>query len=114
MQNLSPLELAGRLAIVLALAFFLGLAFEDIYKRSERTQPGGVRTFPMLAITGTMLYLIEPQYAAPFVAGLLALGLWLHGYFRSAAATENPSLMIPASSLLAYLIGPITLTQPLW
>jgi hypothetical protein len=31
-----PIELAKRLALLLVLAFFLGLAFEEVYKRGAR------------------------------------------------------------------------------
>jgi hypothetical protein len=31
--ELAPLELTGRLALALGLALFLGLAFEEVYKR---------------------------------------------------------------------------------
>jgi uncharacterized membrane protein (DUF4010 family) len=113
--ELAPLELAGRLALAFGLAVFLGLAFEEVYKRQERSCPGGVRTFPMLAVSGAMLYLIEPQHALAFIFGLLALALWLHVYLRNAPPSPNAtSLMIPASNLLAYLIGPVALTQPPW
>ena len=44
--ELAPLELAGRLALAFGLAVFLGLAFEEVYKREDRSSPGGVRTFP--------------------------------------------------------------------
>jgi uncharacterized membrane protein (DUF4010 family) len=113
--ELAPLELAGRLALAFGLAVFLGLAFEEVYKRQERSCPGGVRTFPMLAVSGAMLYLIEPQHALAFIFGLLALALWLHAYLRNGPPSPNAtSLMIPASNLLAYLIGPVALTQPPW
>ena len=113
--ELAPLELAGRLALAFGLAVFLGLAFEEVYKREDRSSPGGVRTFPMLAVSSAMLYLIEPQHALAFIAGLLALALWLHAYLRNAPGGSNStSLMIPVSNLLAYLIGPIALTQPPW
>ena len=113
--ELAPLELAGRLALAFGLAVFLGLAFEEVYKREDRSSPGGVRTFPMLAVSGAMLYLIEPQHALAFIAGLLALALWLHAYLRNAPGGSNStSLMIPVSNLLAYLIGPVALTQPPW
>ena len=69
----------------------------------------------MLAVSSAMLYLIEPQHALAFIAGLLALALWLHAYLRNAPGGSNStSLMIPVSNLLAYLIGPIALTQPPW
>jgi hypothetical protein len=43
--DLAPLELAGRLALALGLAAFIGLAFEEAYKREDRSAPGGVRRF---------------------------------------------------------------------
>ena len=113
--ELAPFELAGRLALASGLAVFLGLAFEEVYKRQERSSPGGVRTFPMLALSGAMLYLIEPQHALAFIVGLFALAVWLHAYLRNALFGPNAtSMMIPASNLLAYLIGPVALTQPPW
>ena len=72
--ELAPLELAGRLALALGLAVFLGLAFEEVYKREERSTPGGVRTFPMLALSGAMLYLIEPRQALCVHCWLLRAG----------------------------------------
>src|SRR6476646_9145844 len=111
----APLELAGRLALALALAVFLGLAFEEVYKREERSSPGGVRTFPMLALSGAMLYLLEPRQALAFIAGLFALAIWLYAFLRN--VPPNPttaSLMIPATNLVAYLIGPVAITQAPW
>ncbi len=115
MLALSPLELAGRLALAVGLAVFMGLAFEEVYKTEERSRPGGIRTFPMLAMCGGALYLIEPAHAFAFIAGLLALGAWLHAYLRNAPAMRAaPTFMIPASNLLAYGIGPIALIEPPW
>src|ERR1700732_1613239 len=97
--ELSPLQLAARLALALGLALFAGLAFEEAYKREERATPGGVRTFPMLTLAGAMLYLIEPRQAFAFIAGLLALALWHFAYLRSAPGSPGAtSLMIPVSN----------------
>jgi uncharacterized membrane protein (DUF4010 family) len=115
MLTLPALELAGRLILAVGLAVFLGLAFEEVYKSEERSSPGGIRTFPILAMCGATLYLIEPAHALAFVAGLAGLAAWLHAYLRAAAlGPEAPSFMIPASNLLAYVIGPIALIQPPW
>jgi uncharacterized membrane protein (DUF4010 family) len=112
---LPPLQLAGRLALAVGLAVFMGLAFEDVYKSADRSVPGGIRTFPMFAMCGATLYLIEPAHALAFIAGLLALAAWLHAFLRAAPQTpEAPSFMIPASNLLAYVIGPIALIEPPW
>jgi uncharacterized membrane protein (DUF4010 family) len=112
-NELVPLELAWRLALALGLAVFLGLTFEEVYKREERSIPGGVRTFPMLALAGAMLYLIEPRQALAFMVGLVALAIWLYAFLRQAPAGAA-SLMVPASNLIAYLIGPVALAQPPW
>jgi len=115
MAELPPLELAGRLLLALALAVFLGLAFEEVYKREERSVPGGVRTFPMVALAGAMLYLIEAQHALAFIVGMVALTAWLHAFLRNEpAGPAAATLMIPASNLIAYLIGPIALIEPPW
>src|SRR5450432_1985774 len=115
MLNLSPWELSGRLLLAVGLAIFLGLAFEETYKTEERSSPGGIRTFPMLTMCGATLYLIEPAHALAFIAGLLAMAGWLHSYLHAAPLKRGmPSLMIPASNLLSYVIGPIALIQPSW
>lgn len=112
---LSPLDLAGRLALIVGLSVFLGLAFEEVYKSQDRSSPGGIRTFPFLAMSGAMLYLIEPTHALVFAAGLLAIAAWLHAYLRVIRPGRDvPSFMIPASNLLAYVIGPIALIKPPW
>jgi uncharacterized membrane protein (DUF4010 family) len=112
---MAPLELAWRLGLVLAVSIFLGLAFEETYKREDRSSPGGIRTFPTLALGGAMLYLIEPHYALAFVGGLLVLALWLYGALHTVSQREpGPTLMIPASSLVAYVLGPVGLTQHYW
>jgi hypothetical protein len=75
-----PIELAKRLALLLLLAFFLGLAFEEVYKRDEPTIPGGIRTFPLVGLAGAMLYLVEPTGPRPLSP---ASSPWRRGYTRS-------------------------------
>jgi uncharacterized membrane protein (DUF4010 family) len=112
---LTPLELAARLALALGLAVFLGLAFEEVYKSEQRSIPGGIRSFPMLAMAGAVLTLIEPAHALAFLAGLVVVALWLYAFLRAAPVTaETASMMIPASNLLAYAIGPLALLEPPW
>lgn len=105
-------------AVLLGLSLFFGFAFEEFYGSQVAERPGGVRTFPLLSFLGAGLYLIEPRYALAFIAGLLVLGLWIGAYLRN--ALERPGervdghFVIPACVLLAYVLGPIALTQPLW
>lgn len=104
--------------VLLALALFFGFAFEEFFGDEEPAVPGGVRTFPLLAFTGAALYLIEPHYALAFIAGLFVLGAWVALYIRDALVgnrkpVDGP-LIVPSSVLVAYVLGPIALTQPLW
>jgi uncharacterized membrane protein (DUF4010 family) len=111
-----PIQLAERLALLLSLALFLGLAFEEVYKRDEPEIPGGVRTFPLVALAGALLYRIEPEHALAFSIGLLALALWLFAFLRSSLPQPGAgrTLVIPVTNLLVYSLGPVTLTEPLW
>ena len=116
-KTMPPIELAERLALLLALALFLGLAFEEIYKRDEPTIPGGIRTFPLVGLAGAMLYLLEPHRLVAFGAGLLAIGGWLFAFLWREQPLEVGSartLVVPTANLLVYALGPIALTQPAW
>jgi uncharacterized membrane protein (DUF4010 family) len=115
-DNLAPLDVASRLGLAIAMAVFMGLAFEGVYKREQHTSPGGIRTFPMLATLGAMLLLLDPRSLLPFIGGLAAVSIWLYADIRKAGAAEeaHPSLMIPVANLLAYTFGPLALTQPPW
>jgi uncharacterized membrane protein (DUF4010 family) len=115
-RPMPPIPLAERLVLLLALAFFLGLAFEEVYKRDEPEVPGGVRTFPLVALAGALLYLVEPHHALAFCVGLLALAGWLFTFLRIELPQPGTgrTLVIPATNLLVYAFGPIALTQPPW
>ena len=116
LDDLAPIEVAGRLGLAIAMGFFMGLAFEGIYKRESRTSPGGIRTFPMLAALGAMLFLVDSHTLVPYVVGLGAVAIVLFALVRAASklGAEPPSLMIPAANLLAYTFGPLALRQPPW
>jgi uncharacterized membrane protein (DUF4010 family) len=104
--------------ILLALALFFGFAFEEFFGGQNPAVPGGIRTFPLIAFTGAALYLVEPHYALAFIAGLLVLGWWVSLYIRSVLEGQRPAadgpLIIPACAVIAYVLGPVALTQPTW
>lgn len=110
----------ARFLLLVGLGFFFGLAFEEFYASTKQTRPGGVRTFPMLALVGALLYRLDPARLLPLSVGLLVLGLWLACYYwnhageTDAEGRPNVGLMVPLCSVLAYLIGPVTLAEPPW
>lgn len=117
-----------RLVALLGLAFFLGLAFEEYFGGERMKPPGGVRTFPLLALSGALLYALAPETALLFLGGLAVLGLWLAVWYWQYLEQQRAEprihlapglrldggIMAPVGNLLAFLLGPVTLTQPLW
>ena len=108
------------LAILLGLSFFLGLAFEDFFADAKIKVPGGIRTFPMLALAGGVLYLFDPTHFIPFTAGLVVLGAWLALFYISHARDQdehgesNFGFIVPLLNVHAYLLGGIALALPHW
>ena len=107
-------------ALLLGLSFFLGLAFEDFFNRGSIKRPGGIRTFPMLALGGGLLYLFDPVHFIPFTGGLLVLGSWLFVYYQrhvcepDEEGETNVGLVVPVLNVHAYVLGAITLALPHW
>jgi uncharacterized membrane protein (DUF4010 family) len=107
-------------ALLLGLSFFLGLAYEDFFNRVPSRRPGGIRTFPLLALAGGVLYLFDPAHFIPFTGGLLVLGAWLFVYYQKhlgepdAEGEPNVGLVVPVLNVQAYLLGAITLALPHW
>jgi uncharacterized membrane protein (DUF4010 family) len=108
------------LLLLLGLGFFFGLAFEEFHARSNQKRPGGVRSFPLLALIGALLYRLDPAHLVPLSAGLLALSAWLTCYYwrhlgeADAEGLPNVGLMVPICNVLAYLLGPVALAEPPW
>lgn len=128
---LGTLTSARAMLLLLGLSFFLGLAIEDVYARLGRDRPGGVRSFPLLALSGAVLYALEPRQALAFIAGLAVLGAWLFAYYRvqvegasggASTGEDGPAasdprglgIMVPVTNLVAYLLGPVVLLTPSW
>src|ERR1700735_1188034 len=112
--------LFAKLLLVLGLGFFFGLAFEEFHGRNGQIRPGGIRTFPLLALIAAALYLLDPARLLPLSVGLAVLGALLAvSYWRplgewDEAGQPNVGLVVPACNLLAFLIGPVALSQPPW
>jgi len=108
------------LALLLGLSFFLGLAFEDFFAHVAQRRPGGIRTFPLLALAGGALYLIDTAHVVAFTAGLLVLGACLAVYYRTHMGEKDEtgessvSLIVPLFNLHAYLLGAVALALPPW
>ena len=107
-------------ALLFGLSFFLGLAFEDFFARAGTRRPGGIRTFPLLALAGGMLYLFDPVRLIPFTGGLLVLGAWLLVFYREHIrerddqGAPNVGVIVLLLNVHAYLLGATALALPHW
>jgi len=119
LSMISAPSLTG-VALLLGLSLFLGLAFEDFFGRTNTKRPGGIRTFPMLAFGGGVLYLFDPTHFIPFTGGLIVLGAWLAIFYRQHVLEKdevgepNVGLVVPVLNVHAYLLGAIALALPPW
>jgi uncharacterized membrane protein (DUF4010 family) len=111
---------AAGFLLLLGLGFFFGMAFEEFNAERGQVRPGGVRTFPLLALSGALLYRLDTVRLLPLTAGLLVLGAWLSAYYWRHVAEidpegrQNVGLMTAICNVLAYLLGPIAFTEPPW
>jgi uncharacterized membrane protein (DUF4010 family) len=116
----------AHVALLLGLSFFLGLAFEEYFAHTDERRPGGIRTFPMLALVGGVLYLFDPERLVPFTGGLLVLGAWLLIFYLAHVNAHkeqddeprkdelNVGLVVPLLNVLAYLLGAAALALDPW
>ena len=109
-----------KFALILGLSLFFGLAFEEFHALSRLARPGGIRTFPLLALGGGLLYRLDTDRKLLVAAGLIVLGAWLLIAYRyQLRETEGDprskvELVGPICNVLAFLIGPATLALPAW
>lgn len=115
------LSVPAALALALGLGFFLGLAFEEHYADDQVRRPGGIRTFPMLALAGAVLWLVEPAHGTAFLVllGFVAVAMLLYwrawmGLQQAGEPRPRGGLMVPIVNLAAASIGPACLTVPPW
>ena len=110
----------AQLLLAVALGFFLGVAYEEFHARAHQKRPGGIRTFPLVALMGALLYRLDPVHFVPMSVGLASLSGWLGLYYwRHIDETDpdgfpNVGLMVPVCNVLAFLLGPIALSEPSW
>lgn len=116
---MDAIPLFAKLLLALGLSFFFGLAYEEFNSKNGVTRPGGIRTFPLLTLGSTALYLVRPEDGLLLSAGLIALASWLYAYYWKALSggSNDPreiELIAPACNILAFALGPAAITQPPW
>src|ERR1700680_4673791 len=73
-SNMTITAPVGGFLLLLGLGFFFGIAFEEFNAAGGHARPGGVRSFPLLALAGALLYRLDPNHLLPLTGRRLVLG----------------------------------------
>lgn len=120
---LSPVELALGLALSVAAGGLVGLERERHARARREPSIGGARTFPLLALLGSVLALLARHFgAAVFAAGTLAVAALLAlGYAgtrrerarraEGGAAGDGTGITSEVAALLVLLLGALPFAE---
>ena len=106
MDSHFDLELAFRLAVAVALGLLMGLEREWAH-RDESTSFGGVRTFPLIALSGAASAYAGGALALPAlpIAAFAGVALLVAFSYRASAAQGQYGMTTEVSALLSFVIG---------
>ncbi len=106
-------ELLG-FALTLALSLLIGFEREELRDGSDPGFFGGVRTFPLIGLTGHLLWLAFPGSAVPYAVGLLALGGLLVVSHHASIGARRTGITTEMAALLTYAIGAAAAARQYW
>jgi len=106
---------AVQLALVLALAFLLGLEREGRKGRAGHYVFGGVRTFPLIGLLGYAVALLAGGNWVAVMLGLLAVAAFLVvSYAHKVAAVEEAGVTTEITGLFTYAVGALVASGWYW
>ena len=95
-----PGELSG---FILTLALSLLIGFER--EEHDPDGPGGVRTFPIIGLSGFLLATAFPDSPIPFAAGLIVLGLLVALTHWATVHAGEGGITTEVTAILTFTIG---------
>jgi uncharacterized membrane protein (DUF4010 family) len=104
-----------RIILALFLSFLLGLEREEHKPEHGSYVFGGVRTFPLIGLTGYALALISGSSLVPVATGFAVIGAFLCiSYWNKLQKTESPGVTTEISGLTTYVIGALCAHDQFW
>jgi uncharacterized membrane protein (DUF4010 family) len=104
---------AARIAIVLALSLLVGFEREEQKLENGTYRFGGVRTFPLLGLTGYALALVGGEILP--AAGLIVVGaLMFLSYRHKLSASSAAGVTTEVSGLTIYVVGALVCRGYIW
>ena len=106
---------ALNIALVLALAFFIGLEREEHKQREAAYAFGGVRTFPLIGLVSYALALISAPQLVAWALGFAVIGgFMLLSYHRGLSGEAPAGLTTEISALTTYVVGGLVQREFYW
>jgi uncharacterized membrane protein (DUF4010 family) len=106
---------ALNIALVLALAFFIGLEREEHKQREPVYAFGGVRSFPLIGLVSYALALLSSPQLLPWTTGFVLIGgFMILSYQHKLAGARPAGLTTEISALATYVIGGLVQRQYYW
>ena len=97
---------AMNIALVLALAFFIGLEREEHKQREVGYAFGGVTTFPLIGLVSYALALIGAPGLVPWMIGFAVVGgFMLLSYFHKLSSEPPPGVLTELCALATYAVA---------
>jgi uncharacterized membrane protein (DUF4010 family) len=104
-----------KILLTLFLCFLLGLEREEHRAGGQRYSFGGVRTFPLIGLTGYSLALLSGTQLLPLTFGFGVIGAFLWLSYRHKLETYNEAgVTTEVSGLLTYVIGALVSREQFW
>lgn len=111
--SLIPAE-AYHLVLVLFLSFLIGLDREE-QKRGGKRMFGGVRTFPLIGLTGYVVAVVSKENLIGVLAGLLAITAFMVvSYWHKLQSSTEAGITTEISGLVVYLVGVLVHLGFIW
>lgn len=105
---------AIEITLVLSLAFLVGLEREEHKGGDRRVAFGGVRTFPLIGLTGYALALLSGGELLPQTLGFLAIAGFLMLTYRQKLDAGQSGITSEMAGLLTYLVGALVHHGDYW
>lgn len=109
-----PLE-GVKILLTLFLCFLIGLEREERRTEGHRYGFGGVRTYPLIGLTGYALALLSGTQLLPLTFGFGVIGAFLWLSYRHKLETYNEAgVTTEVSGLVTYVIGALVSREQFW
>jgi uncharacterized membrane protein (DUF4010 family) len=104
-----------KILLTLFLCFLIGLEREEHRALGQRYGFGGVRTFPLIGLTGYALALLSGSQLLPLTFGFGVIGAFLWLSYRHKLETYNEAgVTTEVSGLVTYVIGALVSRDQWW